>query len=226
MLGRTILSALALGAVGVLAAPSSFLQTRAIKERCAAPEPPASLVDFDRKLLNARRSPDGLSFPSANETLEINTFFHYVSLSDASNNTDVDAQLGAQLAKMNNDFAGMDVSFKLVDTTKTVNSVWAIGEDDLGMKSALRQGSYADLNVYFLSNLNPQLLGFCYFPEDAAPDSDTFTLDGCVVQAESMPGGQIPDYNLGATATHEIGHYLGLFHVFQGQSCTVRTGLM
>lgn len=220
MLGHTILSAIALGAAGVLAAPSPFFQTYTIKERCAAPDPPASLVDYDRQYMGARRA-DGLNFDGRNETLQINTFFHYISLSDASNNTDVDAQLSAQLAKMNNDYATMDISFNLVDTTKTVNRDWAIGEDDLGMKSALRQGSYADLNMYFLSNLNPQLLGFCYFPEEAAPDSDTFTLDGCVVQAESMPGGQIQNYNLGATATHEIGHYLGLFHVFQGQSCSV-----
>ena len=225
MLGNTILSAIALGAASVLAAPSPFLQIRAIKERCAAPEPPASLVDFDRQYMNARRT-DGLNFGGRNETLQINTFFHYVSLSDASNNTDVDAQLSAQLAKMNNDYASMDISFSLVDTTKTVNSNWAIGEDDLGMKSALRQGSYADLNMYFLSNLNPQLLGFCYFPVEAAPGSATFNLDGCVVQAESMPGGLIQDYNLGATATHEIGHYLGLFHVFQGQSCSVCIDLL
>ncbi|KAH7304724.1 hypothetical protein B0I35DRAFT_516675 [Stachybotrys elegans] len=148
----------------------------------------------------------------------VDTYFHVVS--SASSRFISEAQIQAQLEYLNEAYAPQEVSFNLLNTTFTVNSQWAAGNGELAMKRALRQGSYATLNAYFtdVARLNGQsALGYCFFPEPGVTEgSNTFIRDGCVVVAQTVPGGTAAPYNLGGTLVHEAGHWFDLYHTFQG----------
>ncbi|KAF6835554.1 metalloprotease [Colletotrichum plurivorum] len=149
---------------------------------------------------------------------EINVYWHVVSTSQSTAGGYIaQATLDEQLAVLNAAYAPHDISFVSAGADWTTNSVWAADRSIPAMKAALRKGTYADLNVYFIPGT--QYLGYATFPTTVTPGSTTFNNDGVVVLSSSVPGGSLADYNLGHTATHEVGHWLGLFHTFQG-GCT------
>ena len=83
------------------------------------------------------------------------------------------------------------------------------------MKTALKQGGANALNYY--STTAGAYLGWSYFPNIV--ENATSYLDGIVVDWESMPGTSTRYagmYDLGKTGTHEAGHWVNLYHTFQG----------
>lgn len=87
------------------------------------------------------------------------------------------------------------------------------------MKNLLHKGGPADLNVYsvgFNGGPGKGLLGYATFPSSYEGNPND---DGVVIKYSTVPGGTRPDFNQGKTLTHEMGHWLGLYHTFQGDSC-------
>jgi len=121
-----------------------------------------------------------------------------------------------QVTVLNQAYAPAGFSFTLTAQDTTVNNAWATAGPgstaERDMKASLRQGGKNALNVY-TNNMGGGLLGWATFPSDytRAP-----SMDGVVVLYSSLPGGSAAPYNLGDTATHEVGHWMGLYHTFQG----------
>jgi hypothetical protein len=123
----------------------------------------------------------------------------------------------AQIAVLENAFSPWGWHFTLAATDYTNNNSWYTttgGAGEKKMKSALHRGTADDLNLY-INHMGRGLLGWATFPSSY---STSPLMDGVVVLDDSLPGsGGI--YGEGDTGTHEVGHWMGLYHTFQG-GCT------
>jgi hypothetical protein len=143
----------------------------------------------------------------------VNVSWHIVTNGTTGNVTD--AQIASQLQVLNSAYAGTGFSFQTVAIERVSNSKWfsgCYGAQETKMKSALADSPATTLNIYTCNPSNG-ILGYATFPSSYAESSSRH---GVVLLHSSLPGGSAAPYNLGDTATHEVGHYLGLYHTFQG----------
>ena len=133
---------------------------------------------------------------------------------DAAGHGDVtNRQITRQIAVLNSDYSGTGYSFDLVGTDRYNNNTWHKDRQSATYRAQTRQGGANALNIWLV---HFQYLGIATFPWDYAKKG---AIDGIRVEYASLPGGSITNFNLGGTATHETGHWLGLYHTFQG-GCT------
>jgi len=157
----------------------------------------------------------------------INVYFHVINKGSGIANGDIStAMIDSQMSVLNNAFASWGWSFNLAATggiDRTTNATWyngCYGSSETEMKNALRKGTADDLNIY---SCNPSggILGYATFPSSYASAPGR---DGVVLLYSSLPGGSAVPYNEGDTGTHEVGHWMGLYHTFQGGCAKNTTG--
>ena len=164
--------------------------------------------------------------------LEVSTCVHVVYNTDEQNISD--EQIQSQVDVLNEDFrasnsdldrvpdvwrpfaADTQLEFRLAEVTRTHTDRAFFSDDDV--KFTARGGHDVidpdrNLNIW-VCNLDPYL-GYAYFPGIQAE------IDGVVIGHRWLgtEGTATEPYNLGRTATHEIGHYLNLYHIWGEGTC-------
>ena len=180
--------------------------------RCAAETPSVERQDVINRELEALRSQGMVSKSASN----ISVVFHVIYKSKRGVETGNVPQswINNQISVLNSAYAGTGFGFNLSQTLRHRSNKYYTGcyRQDSRMKSSYAVDPAHNLNMYTCSP-SGGLLGWAYFP-DAAAESNS--IHGVVLLDESLPGGGAAPYNQGDTATHEVGHYLGLYHTFQG----------
>jgi hypothetical protein len=131
------------------------------------------------------------------------------------------SQITQQIAVLNKTYGGQESSaaaktgftFSLAGTDRFYNDTWHRDGASTTYRKQTRKGGANALNIWLVDF---SYLGVATFPWDYSANPG---IDGIRVQYSSLPGGSATNYNLGETATHEAGHWLGLYHTFQG-GCT------
>ena len=176
---------------------------------------------------------------AADTTISVPVAFHVVRKDRtlAGGNVPL-SQIRRQVLVLNEAFADAGFRFVLTKVTRTTKPSWfhlpytnGSGEPryfrgsskEIAMKKALHTGDSETLNIYS-ADLGKRLLGYAWLPADFSGANGTPLprfYDGVVVAFQSLPGGSYEQfgYGEGDTGTHEVGHWLGLYHTFDN-GCT------
>lgn len=147
--------------------------------------------------------------------------FHVVHKADGTGDLP-QAAVDAQVARLNKDFSGQEAPgvaadtgfrFELAATRRWQNDDWfdrAVQEEvHMPMRAATRQGGKNTLNIW---SVKVPYEGWSDFAWDAERLKAT---DGMLLNWTTLPGGSHPKHDEGKTASHETGHWLGLWHTFE-----------
>ncbi len=182
----------------------------AVHRGCAT----ADLSDAERLAVEARLAQfDDTASITASHVIPV--YVHRIHDANGTGGAVSTTQISQQITILNNAYASSGFSYSLTQTDDTNDASWYTctgGTCETQMKTALRVGGSNALNLY-TNNMGQGLLGWATFPSSYASNPK---MDGVVVLFASFPGGSAAPYNLGDTATHEVGHWMGLYHTFQG----------
>lgn len=164
------------------------------------------------QLWQAAHPVGSLSVFSANPTI-IQTYIHIINPDE----NEVKAnEAYIEIDHLNVAFMGSGFQFELVEVFEHQNDSWwtALPSNDRAMKEATRKGDCKSLNIWY-NNPSDGLSGWATFPSWCGDDLGR---DGVVCKHSTKKGGTTSSYNEGDTLVHDVGHWMGLYHTFEGYS--------
>lgn len=197
--------------------------------KCAAlPPPPVDYASASDCSLSGTTIKSEYN-PGGGAAWQIPVVFHVISNSSGTGNLS-DSLIQSQIDILNEDYralagsngeGGTDVAVQFVLASvdpdgnptngidRVTNTSWFNDSGDY--QSQLNWDPDHYMNIY--TNTASGALGYAYFPQDTAGQY----YDGIVLLYSSVGRNSgSPPYDQGRTATHEVGHYLGLHHTFNG----------
>ena len=200
--------------------------TRAADHRDVTAAEQRAIADRTRQILasksaKANKGKPGGGTATGGPKNNIPVYVHVMTSTSGAGNV-TDTQIAQQITVLNQTYSGHDVDGAALDTgvhfylagaERIANNSWHTDKQSTSYRAQTRQGGKNALNIWLVDF---KYLGIATFPWDYSSQP---SIDGIRVQYSSLPGGSAANYNLGETATHEAGHWLGLYHTFQG-GCT------
>jgi len=168
--------------------------------------------------------------PQGGVLYSIPVVFHILRRNDGTTGDVSDALIQSQIDVLNEDFRaiagsngapGVDtrIEFTLAGITRSNSNSWY---NDRGTYyDSLAWDTTRYLNIY--TNTAGGNLGYAYVPSGGGVVGNTWDRVVLYWPAVGRPAPYGPPYHLGRSATHEVGHYLGLYHTFQG-GCASASG--
>ena len=218
--------ALALLAAALAGAGASAQTLTVGGRRCATPDPSVSRVLRSVETVEAYRArvPRGAALLAEEAPVVVPVAFHVLT---SRGEGDVsDDRIAAQIDVLNRAFETVGFRFVLAFVERVESAEWGDGltirsSAEAAMKRALALDPSVYLNVYTAS-LGLDYLGWAVLPDDAPEGSPEH---GVVLHHATLPGGSAAPFNEGHTATHEVGHWAGLLHTFDGGCSSPNDGV-
>ena len=180
--------------------------------RCGTDQPSTGdrqrIADFESKFLQ--------NVPEAALDVVIPVTFIHVTDGEMGKITSQRRQ--QQIDVLNQSYKDIGIRFRFNEAeTRVVDSgvFFSMGHKSKAERQCKQQNQavppQSGLNFY-TAGPKGGILGWATFPFEMEGDPD---MDGVVILHSTLPGGELENFNLGMTAVHEVGHWLGLYHTFQ-----------
>jgi len=212
--------------VAIVEAAPFPLETRE-QDRCMGMMSREDREEFYTRLGEARelwsredQDSESTPFQLPKDRVEFNVSFNAVYTNNSVEGGYVPAdRIKAQIERLNADYNDTGFSFVLTNTKWIHNPEWFVNaypgsKNEKEMKEKYHVGDARTLNIYtVIFNDTTPSLGASSMPSYYFRKPK---LDGILIRHTTLPNGTMKNFDMGRTLTHEIGHWLGLFHTFEG----------